>query len=60
MLDTGGDIKQKKILTITAANQLKIIFGNKILTPRTKRQAFRPYFEPIFIYKPSVHSNGDS
>ena len=41
MLDTGEDIKQRKILAITAANQLKIIFDNKKLTPKTKMIAFR-------------------
>ena len=50
MLDTGEDIKRRKILAITAANQLKIIFHNKKLTPETKMKAFRAYFEPIFLY----------
>ena len=44
MLDTGED------LTITAANQLKIIFDNKKVTPETKMKAFRTYVEPIFFY----------
>ena len=50
MLDTGKDIKQRKILTITAANQLKIIFDNKKLTPVTKMKAFRAYVQSIFLY----------
>ena len=50
MLDTGKDIKRRKILAITAANQLKIIFDNKKLTPETKMKAFRAYVEPIFFY----------
>ena len=50
MLDTGEDIKRGKILAITAANQLKIIFDNKKLTPETKMKAFRAYVEPIFLY----------
>ena len=49
MLDTGEDIKRRKILAITAANQLKIIFNNKKLTPETKMKAFRAYVEPIFL-----------
>ena len=35
MLDTGEDINRRKILAITATNQLKIIFDNKKLTPET-------------------------
>ena len=35
MLDTGEDIKWRKILAITAANQLKITYDNKKLTPET-------------------------
>ena len=50
MLDMGEDIKRRKILAITAANQLKIIFDNKKLTPETKMKAFRAYVEPIFLY----------
>ena len=50
MLDTGKDIKQRKILTITAANQLKIIFDDKKLTPETKMKAFRAYAEPILLF----------
>ena len=50
MLDTGEDIKRREILAITAANQLKIIFDNKKLTPETKMKAFRAYAESIFIY----------
>ena len=49
MLDTGEDIKRRKILAITAASQLKIIFNNKKLTPETKMKAFRAYVEPIFL-----------
>ena len=49
MLDTGEDIKRRKILAITAARQLKIIFNNKKLTPETKMKAFRAYVEPIFL-----------
>ena len=50
MLDTGEDIKRRKILAITAAYQLKIIFDNKKLTLETKMKAFRAYVEPIFLY----------
>ena len=50
MLDTSEDVKRRKILAITAANQLKIIFDNKKLTPETKMKAFRAYVEPIFLY----------
>ena len=50
MRDTGKDIKRRKILRITAANQLKIIFDNNKLTPETKMKAFRTYVEPIFLY----------
>ena len=50
MLDTGKDIKRRKILTITAANQLKIIFDNKKLTPETKMKAFRAHVEPILLF----------
>ena len=50
MLELGEDIKRIKILAITAANQLKIIFDNKKLTPETKMKAFRTYVEPIFLY----------
>ena len=50
MLDTGEDIKRRKTLTITVANQLKIIFDKKKLTPETKMKAFRAYVEPIFLY----------
>ena len=50
MLNTGEDVKRRKILAITAANQLKIIFDNKKLTPETKMKAFRAYVEPIFLY----------
>ena len=50
MLDTGEEIKRRKILTIKAANQLKIIFDNKKITPETKMKAFRAYVEPIFLY----------
>ena len=50
ILDTAEDIKRSKILAITAANQLKIIFDNKKLTPETKMKAFRAYAEPIFLY----------
>ena len=49
MLDTCEDIKRRKILAITAANQLKIIFHNKKLTRETKMKAFRAYVEPIFL-----------
>ena len=35
ILDTGEDIKGRKILAITTANRLKIIFDNKKLTPGT-------------------------
>ena len=35
ILDTGEDIKGRKILAITTANQLEIIFDNKKLTPET-------------------------
>ena len=49
MLDTGEDIKRRKIFAITATNQLKIIFDNKKLNPETKVKAFRAYFEPIFL-----------
>ena len=35
ILDTGEDIKGRKILAITTANRLKIIFDNKKLTPET-------------------------
>ena len=41
MLDTGEVIKQRKILPITAANQLKIIFDNKKLTPETKNESIQ-------------------
>ena len=47
MRDTGKDIKRRKILTITAANQLTIVFDNNKLTPETKMKAFRTYVEPI-------------
>ena len=50
MLDISEDIKRRKILTITAANQLKIIFDSKKLTPETKIKAFRANVEPIFLY----------
>ena len=50
MLDTGNGIKRRKILAITAANQLKIILDNKKLTSETKMKAFRAYVEPIFLY----------
>ena len=50
MLETGEDIKRRKILTITVANQLKFIFDNKKLTPETKMKAFRAYVEPIFLH----------
>ena len=50
MLDTGEDIKRRKIITITAANQLKIIFDNKKLTPETKMKALRTYIESSFLY----------
>ena len=50
MRDAGKDIKRRKILRITAANQLKIIFDNNKLTPETKMKAFRTYVEPIFLY----------
>ena len=50
LLDTDEDIKGRKILAITAANQLKIIFDNKKLTPETKMKGFRAYVEPIFFY----------
>ena len=46
----GEDIKRRKVLAITAANQLKIIFDNKKITPETKMKAFRAYVEPIFLY----------
>ena len=49
MLDTGEDIKRRKIPAIAAANQLKIIFYNKKLTPEAKMKAFRAYVEPIFF-----------
>ena len=49
MLDTGEDIKQRKILAITA-KPLKIFFSNKKLTPEIKMKAFRAYVEPIFLY----------
>ena len=51
MLDTGEDIKWRKILAITAANQLKITYDNKKLTPETAMKAFGAYVEPIFLYK---------
>ena len=54
MLDTGEDIKRRKILAITDANQLKIIFNDKKLTPETKMKAFRAYFEPIFLYNREI------
>ena len=41
MLDTSEDIKQRKILAITAANQLKIIFDNKKLTPEIKNESIQ-------------------
>ena len=50
MLDTGEDIKRRKILAVTAGNQLKIIFDNKTLTPEKKMKAFGAYVEPIFLY----------
>ena len=50
MLDKGEDIKWRKILTFTTANQLLIIFDNKKLTLETKMKAFRAYVEPIFFY----------
>ena len=46
----GEDIKRRKILAITAANQLKIIIDNKKLTPEIKMKVFRAYVEPIFLY----------
>ena len=54
MLNTGEDVKRRKILAITAANQLKIIFDNKKLTPETKMKAFRAYVEPIFLYNHEI------
>ena len=49
MLDMGEGIKQRKIIAITTANQLKIIFDNEKLTPETKMKVFRAYVEPIFL-----------
>ena len=60
MLDTGEDIKRREILAITAANQLKIIFDNKKLTPETKMKAFRAYVESIFIYNCKIQTTGPS
>ena len=44
------DKKRQKIIAITAANQLKINFDNKKLTPETKMKALRTYIESIFLY----------
>ena len=60
MLDTGEDIKRREILAITAANQLKIIFDNKKLTPETKMKAFRAYVESIFIYNCKIQTTAPS
>ena len=48
MRDTGEDIKWRKILAIETSNQLKIIYDNKKLTPKTKIKAFRSYFRAYF------------
>ena len=47
MLDTGEDIKWRKILTITAANQLKNIFDNKKVTPETKNESICWTYFPL-------------
>ena len=41
ILDTGEDIGLRKILAIAAANQLKIIYNDKKITPETKIKAVK-------------------
>ena len=41
MLDTGEDIKWRKILAITAANLLKIIFDKKKVNSRNKNESIQ-------------------
>ena len=41
ILDTGEDIRLRKILAIAAANQLKIIYNDKKITPETKIKAVK-------------------
>ena len=48
ILDTGEDIKGRKILAITTANRLKIIFDNKKLTPETNMK----HSEHMWAYFP--------
>ena len=48
ILDTGEDINGRKILAITTANQLEIIFDNKKLTPETNMK----HSEHMWAYFP--------
>ena len=52
MLDTGEEIKRRKIIVKAAANQLKIIFDKKKLTAETKMAIFLYYCE-IWTITPS-------
>ena len=50
MLASNEDIKQRKVLAITAANIKQAISDGKNLTPETQMTAFRVYIEPVFLY----------
>ena len=55
-LDTTEDIKHRKTLAITAANNLQTLFFNKKLTLQTKVSALLAYIEPIFLYNCEIWS----
>ena len=50
ILDSKEDMKRRKILAITAANNLNHLFDNDKLTLATKLKIVDVYIEPIFLY----------